>query len=321
MAIPEILKGRLSIPVVASPLFIISGPELVIAQCKAGVVGSFPSLNARPVEVLDEWLTQINAELDAYNLANPDKPAAPFAVNQIVHNSNDRLMQDVELCVKHKVPIVITSLGARPEVFDAIHSYGGIVLHDVINNRFAKKAIEKGADGLICVAAGAGGHAGTLSPMPFIQEVREWFDGPVLLSGAISTGDSVLAAQAMGADMAYIGSAFIATKEANADEAYKQSLVDYAASDIVYTNLFTGVHGNYLRPSIEAAGLDPDNLPESDPSKMNFGSGGSSKAKAWRDIWGCGQGINAIKSIDTAGELVERLKREYAAARERLLAS
>ena len=321
MAIPEILKGRLSIPVVASPLFIISGPELVIAQCKAGVVGSFPSLNARPVEVLDEWLTQINAELDAYNLANPDKPAAPFAVNQIVHNSNDRLMQDVELCVKHKVPIVITSLGARPEVFDAIHSYGGIVLHDVINNRFAKKAIEKGADGLICVAAGAGGHAGTLSPMPFIQEVREWFDGPVLLSGAISTGDAVLAAQAMGADMAYIGSAFIATKEANADEAYKQSLVDYAASDIVYTNLFTGVHGNYLRPSIEAAGLDPDNLPESDPSKMNFGSGGSSKAKAWRDIWGCGQGINAIKSIDTAVELVERLKREYAAARERLFAS
>jgi len=321
MAIPEILKGRLSIPVVASPLFIISGPELVIAQCKAGVVGSFPSLNARPVEVLDEWLTQINAELDAHNLANPDKPAAPFAVNQIVHNSNDRLMQDVELCVKHKVPIVITSLGARPEVFDAIHSYGGIVLHDVINNRFAKKAIEKGADGLICVAAGAGGHAGTLSPMPFIQEVREWFDGPVLLSGAISTGDAVLAAQAMGADMAYIGSAFIATKEANADEAYKQSLVDYAASDIVYTNLFTGVHGNYLRPSIEAAGLDPDNLPESDPSKMNFGSGGSSKAKAWRDIWGCGQGINAIKSIGTAGELVERLKREYAAARERLLAS
>ncbi len=321
MAIPEILKGRLSIPVVASPLFIISGPELVIAQCKAGVVGSFPSLNARPVEVLDEWLTQINAELDAHNLANPDKPAAPFAVNQIVHNSNDRLMQDVALCVKHKVPIVITSLGARPEVFDAIHSYGGIVLHDVINNRFAKKAIEKGADGLICVAAGAGGHAGTLSPMPFIQEVREWFDGPVLLSGAIATGDAVLAAQAMGADMAYIGSAFIATKEANADEAYKQSLVDYAASDIVYTNLFTGVHGNYLRPSIEAAGLDPDNLPESDPSKMNFGSGGSTKAKAWRDIWGCGQGINAIKSIDTAGELVERLKREYAAARERVLAS
>ena len=319
MAIPEILKDRLSIPVVGSPLFIISGPELVIAQCKAGVVGSFPSLNARPVEVLDQWLTQINEELDAYNAANPDNPAAPFAVNQIVHNSNDRLMQDVELCVKHKVPIVITSLGARPEVFDAIHSYGGICLHDVINNKFAKKAIEKGADGLICVAAGAGGHAGTLSPMPFIQEVREWFDGPVLLSGAIATGDAVLAAQAMGADMAYIGSAFIATKEANADPAYKQSLVDYAAGDIVYTNLFTGVHGNYLRPSIEAAGLDPDNLPESDPSKMNFGSGGSSKAKAWRDIWGCGQGLNAIKSVESAGDLVARLRREYAAARERLL--
>ena len=319
MAIPEILKDRLSIPVVGSPLFIISGPELVIAQCKAGVVGSFPSLNARPVEVLDQWLTQINEELDAYNAANPDNPAAPFAVNQIVHNSNDRLMQDVELCVKHKVPIVITSLGARPEVFDAIHSYGGICLHDVINNKFAKKAIEKGADGLICVAAGAGGHAGTLSPMPFIQEVREWFDGPVLLSGAIATGDAVLAAQAMGADMAYIGSAFIATKEANADPAYKQSLVDYAAGDIVYTNLFTGVHGNYLRPSIEAAGLDPDNLPESDPSKMNFGSGGSSKAKAWRDIWGCGQGINAIKSVESAGDLVARLRPEYAAARERLL--
>ena len=319
MAIPEILKDRLSIPVVGSPLFIISGPELVIAQCKAGVVGSFPSLNARPVEVLDQWLTQINEELDAYNAANPDNPAAPFAVNQIVHNSNDRLMQDVELCVKHKVPIVITSLGARPEVFDAIHSYGGICLHDVINNKFAKKAIEKGADGLICVAAGAGGHAGTLSPMPFIQEVREWFDGPVLLSGAIATGDAVLAAQAMGADMAYIGSAFIATKEANADPAYKQSLVDYAAGDIVYTNLCTGVHGNYLRPSIEAAGLDPDNLPESDPSKMNFGSGGSSKSKAWRDIWGCGQGINAIKSVESAGDLVARLRREYAAARERLL--
>jgi nitronate monooxygenase len=319
MAIPEILKDRLSIPVVGSPLFIISGPELVIAQCKAGVVGSFPSLNARPVEVLDQWLTQINEELDAYNAANPDNPAAPFAVNQIVHNSNDRLMQDVELCVKHKVPIVITSLGARPEVFGAIHSYGGICLHDVINNKFAKKAIEKGADGLICVAAGAGGHAGTLSPMPFIQEVREWFDGPVLLSGAIATGDAVLAAQAMGADMAYIGSAFIATKEANADPAYKQSLVDYAAGDIVYTNLFTGVHGNYLRPSIEAAGLDPDNLPESDPSKMNFGSGGSSKSKAWRDIWGCGQGINAIKSVESAGDLVARLRREYAAARERLL--
>lgn len=319
MAIPKVMQGRLSIPVVGAPLFIISGPELVIAQCKAGVVGSFPALNARPAEMLDKWLTQINDELDAYNQANPDSPAAPYAVNQIVHNSNDRLMHDVEACVKHKVPIVITSLGARPEVFDAIHSYGGICLHDVINNKFAKKAIEKGADGLICVAAGAGGHAGVLSPMALIQEVREWFDGPVLLSGSIATGDSVLAAQAMGADLAYIGSAFIATAEANADPAYKQALVDYAASDIVYTNLFTGVHGNYLKPSIEAAGLDPDNLPESDPSKMSFGSGGSSKTKAWKDIWGCGQGINAIKQVQPVADLVTRLKTEYAAARERLL--
>lgn len=319
MAIPTVMQGRLSIPVVGAPLFIISGPELVIAQCKAGVVGSFPALNARPAEMLDKWLIQINEELDAYNQANPDAPAAPYAVNQIVHNSNDRLMHDVEACVKHKVPIVITSLGARPEVFDAIHSYGGICLHDVINNKFAKKAIEKGADGLICVAAGAGGHAGVLSPMALIQEVREWFDGPVLLSGSISTGDSILAAQAMGADLAYIGSAFIATAEANADPEYKQALVDYASNDIVYTNLFTGVHGNYLKPSIEAAGLDPDNLPESDPSKMSFGSGGSSKTKAWKDIWGCGQGINAIKKVQPTADLVDRLKTEYAAARARLL--
>ena len=321
MSIPTIMQDRLSIPVVGAPLFIISGPELVISQCKAGVVGSFPSLNARPAEMLDTWLTQINEELDAYNQANPDSPAAPFAVNQIVHNSNDRLMHDVEMCVKHKVPIVITSLGARPEVFDAIHSYGGICLHDVINNRFAKKAIEKGADGLICVAAGAGGHAGTLSPMAFIQEVREWFDGPVLLSGAISTGQSVLAAQAMGADLAYMGSSFIATKEANADPAYKQALVDFASSDIVYTNLFTGVHGNYLKPSIEDAGLDPDNLPESDPSKMNFGSGSSSKAKAWKDIWGCGQGINAIKEVQATGDLVAKLRAEYEAAKAKVLSS
>ena len=319
MAIPECMQGRLSIPVVGSPLFIISNPDLVIAQCKAGVVGSFPALNARPKEVLDEWLTRINEELDAHNQANPDHPAAPFAVNQIVHRSNDRLMHDVEMCVKHKVPVVITSLGAREEVFDAIHSYGGICLHDVINDRFARKAIEKGADGLICVAAGAGGHAGTLSPMAFISEVREWFDGPLLLSGAIATGSGVLAAQAMGADLAYIGSAFIATEEANADPEYKQALVDYAASDIVYTNLFTGVHGNYLKPSIEKAGLDPDNLPESDPSKMSFGSGGSSKSKAWRDIWGSGQGIGAIKKVVPAAELVERLKSEYEAARQRLL--
>ncbi|MGY8783991.1 MAG: NAD(P)H-dependent flavin oxidoreductase [Pseudomonadales bacterium] len=319
MALPESLRGKLSLPVVGAPLFIISNPDLVIAQCKAGVIGSFPALNARPIEVLDEWLTRIAEELDAHNQANPDNPAAPYAVNQIVHNSNDRLMHDVEMCVKHKVPVVITSLGARPEVFEAIHSYGGICLHDVINNRFAHKAIEKGADGLICVAAGAGGHAGTLSPMAFIQEVREWFDGPVLLSGAISTGDGVLAAQAMGADLAYLGSAFIATVEANADPAYKQALVDYAASDIVYTNLFTGVHGNYLRPSIEAAGMDPDNLPESDPSKMNFGSGGSSKSKAWKDIWGCGQGINAIKAVAPVADFVAQLRTEYDAAKQRIL--
>ena len=319
MALPESLRGKLSLPVVGAPLFIISNPDLVIAQCKAGVIGSFPALNARPIEVLDEWLTRIAEELDAHNQANPDNPAAPYAVNQIVHNSNDRLMHDVEMCVKHKVPVVITSLGARPEVFEAIHSYGGICLHDVINNRFAHKAIEKGADGLICVAAGAGGHAGTLSPMAFIQEVREWFDGPLLLSGAIATGDGVLAAQAMGADLAYLGSAFIATVEANADPAYKQALVDYAASDIVYTNLFTGVHGNYLRPSIEAAGMDPDNLPESDPSKMNFGSGGSSKSKAWKDIWGCGQGINAIKTVAPVADFVAQLRSEYDAAKQRIL--
>ena len=312
------MQGRLSVPVVGAPLFIISNPDLVIAQCKAGVVGSFPALNARPAEELDKWLTRIKAELAEHDAANPDNLSAPFAVNQIVHNSNDRLMQDVELCVKHEVPVVITSLGARPEVFEAIHSYGGICLHDVINNRFAKKAIEKGADGLICVAAGAGGHAGTLSPMAFIQEVREWFDGPVLLSGAISTGDGVLAAQAMGADLAYLGSAFIATEEANAAEGYKKGIVENASNDIVYTNLFTGVHGNYLRPSIEAAGLDPDDLPESDPSNMNFGSGGGSKQKAWKDIWGSGQGINAVKAVLPAGELVTRLRTEYDAARERL---
>ena len=319
MPLPECMKGRLSIPAVGAPLFIISNPDLVIAQCKAGVVGSFPALNARPAEMLDRWLTRINEELDAHNQANPDQPAAPYAVNQIVHKSNDRLMHDVEMCVKHKAPIVITSLGARPEVFEAIHSYGGICLHDVINNRFAKKAIEKGADGLICVASGAGGHAGTLSPMAFIQEVREWFDGTILLSGAIATGDGVLAARAMGADLGYIGSAFIATDEANADLAYKQALVDYAASDIVYTNLFTGVLGNYLRPSIEAAGMDPDNLPESDASMMSFGSGGSSKSKAWKDIWGCGQGINAVKAVVPVADFVGRLLKEYQAAKERIL--
>ena len=319
MPLPECMKGRLSIPAVGAPLFIISNPDLVIAQCKAGVVGSFPALNARPAEMLDKWLTRINEELDAHNQANPDQPAAPYAVNQIVHKSNDRLMHDVEMCVKHKAPIIITSLGARTEVFEAIHSYGGICLHDVINNRFAKKAIEKGADGLICVASGAGGHAGTLSPIAFIQEVREWFDGTILLSGAIATGDGVLAARAMGADLGYIGSAFIATDEANADLAYKQALVDYAASDIVYTNLFTGVLGNYLRPSIEAAGMDPDNLPESDASMMSFGSGGSSKSKAWKDIWGCGQGINAVKAVVPVADFVGRLLKEYQAAKERIL--
>lgn len=318
MALPEILQNRLSVPVVGAPLFIISGPELVIAQCKAGIVGSFPSLNARGEGEFERWLIQITEELEAYNQANPDKPAAPFAVNQIVHRSNNRLEEDLALCVKYKVPIVITSLGARVEVNEAIHSYGGIVLHDIINNTFAKKAIEKGADGIIAVAAGAGGHAGTQSPMALIQEIREWFDGPLLLSGSITTGDSVLAAQAMGADLGYIGSAFISTQEARAESDYKQSIVDSSAEDIVYSNLFTGVHGNYLKPSIVAAGLDPDNLPESDPSKMNFGSGGNTDKKAWKDIWGCGQGIGAIKSVQSASDLVSRLSQEYHAAFERL---
>ncbi|MEH6496939.1 MAG: nitronate monooxygenase family protein [Pseudomonas marincola] len=321
MSLPPLLQNRLSIPVIGSPLFIISNPELVIAQCKAGVVGSFPALNARPIEVLEEWLIQITEELDAYNLANPDKPAAPFAVNQIVHKSNNRLMQDVELCAKYKVPITITSLGAVEAVNDAMHAAGGIVIHDVINNRFAKKAIEKGADGVIAVATGAGGHAGVLNPIALIQEIREWFDGFVLLGGSIATGDAVLAAQAMGADMGYIGSAFIATKEANASDGYKNGIVDCNADDIVYTNLFTGVHGNYLKPSIVAAGMDPNNLPESDVTKMNFGSGGNTGAKAWKDIWGCGQGISAVKEVPTAGELVERLVREYDAAKARVLAS
>lgn len=317
MALPTQLSN-LRIPVIGSPLFIISNPDLVIAQCKAGIVGSFPALNARPEPVLGEWLQRITEELDAHNQANPDNPAAPFAVNQIVHKSNDRLMHDVEMCVKYKVPVVITSLGAVKEVNDAIHSYGGIVLHDIINNRFAKKAIEKGADGLIAVAAGAGGHAGTLSPFALIQEIREWFDGPLALSGSIATGDAVLASEAMGADLGYIGSAFIATKEANADERYKRAIVDYNADDIVYSSLFTGVHGNYLAPSIEAAGLDPKNLPEGDVSKMNFGSGGNTDKKAWKDIWGCGQGIGAVKDVVPAGQMVDRLAAEYGAARARL---
>lgn len=317
MALPTQLSN-LRIPVIGSPLFIISNPDLVIAQCKAGIVGSFPALNARPAHVLEEWLQRITSELDAYNKANPDRPAAPFAVNQIVHKSNDRLMHDVEMCVKYKVPIVITSLGAVKEVNDAIHSYGGIVLHDIINNRFAKKAIEKGADGLIAVASGAGGHAGTLSPFALVQEIREWFDGPLALSGSIATGGAVLAAEAMGADLGYIGSAFIAAEEANADDRYKKAIVDFGADDIVYTNLFTGVHGNYLAPSIEAAGLDPKNLPESDPSKMSFGSGGSSDKKAWKDIWGCGQGIGAVKEIMPAAKMVDRLADEYFATKARL---
>ncbi|MBQ25955.1 nitronate monooxygenase family protein [Alcanivorax sp.] len=315
MALPASLQNSLQLPVVASPMFIVSNPDLVIAQCKAGIVGSFPALNARPAEELEVWLKRITEELDAWNQANPDKPAAPFAVNQIVHKSNNRLEHDLEMCVKYKVPIVITSLGARVDVNEAIHSYGGLVFHDIINNFFAKKAIEKGADGLIAVASGAGGHAGTLSPLALVQEIREWFDGPLLLSGAIATGDSVLAAQAMGADLGYIGSAFIATDEANADERYKQSIVDGSANDIIYSNLFTGVHGNYLRNSIEAAGLDPENLPESDPSKMDFGDGSS---KAWKDIWGSGQGIGAVKKVGPAADLIARLKREYSAARQRM---
>ncbi|MCP4184914.1 MAG: nitronate monooxygenase [Hyphomicrobiales bacterium] len=319
MAIPQVMQDRLSVPVVGAPLFIISNPDLVLAQCKAGIVGSFPSLNARPIEQLDEWLSQITGELESYAKANPDKKVAPFAVNQIVHKSNNRLQQDLELCVKYKVPIVITSLGAVPEVNQAIHSYGGIVIHDIINNRHANSAIRKGADGLIAVANGAGGHAGTLSPFALIQEIREWFDGPLLLSGSIANGGAVLAAQAMGADLAYIGSPFIATHEASASEEYKQGIVEGKGKDIVYTNLFTGIHGNYLRASIEKSGLDPDNLPESDPSKMNFSSGGNSSAKAWKDIWGCGQGIGAVNEVVGAAELVERLVTEYNQAKERLL--
>ena len=318
MAEPEALKGKLRLPVIGAPLFIISNPDLVLAQCKAGIVGSFPALNARPVSQLDEWLDRITSELESYNRANPDKPAAPFAVNQIVHRSNARLEEDMALCEKYKVPVVITSLGAREDVNQAVKGWGGITLHDVINQKFAHKAIEKGATGLICVSAGAGGHAGALSPFGFIAETREWFDGPILCSGAISTGGGVLAAQAMGADYAYVGSAFIATKEARAEEAYKQGIVEGSAEDIVYTNLFTGVHGNYLRKSIVDAGLDPDDLPESDPSAMNFGSGGGSKSKAWKDIWGSGQGIGSVKAIKPAAEFIAQLAEEYEAAKARL---
>jgi len=314
MALPSVLRN-LRLPVIGSPLFIISNPKLVIAQCQAGIVGSMPALNSRPASQLDEWLAEITETLAAWDKAHPDQPAAPFAINQIVHKSNDRLEHDMQMCAKYKVPIVISSLGAREDVNHAVHDWGGIVLHDVINDRFAHKAIEKGADGLIPVAAGAGGHAGVKSPFALVQEIRRWFDGPVALSGAIATGGAVLAAQAMGADLAYIGSAFIATHEARAQEAYKRAIVDGTSDDIVYTSLFTGVHGNYLAPSIRAAGLDPDHLPESDPSKMDFGG---ATTKVWKDIWGCGQGIAAVTEITSAAALVQRLQREYQAARERL---
>ena len=318
MALPRVLQ-QVPFPVFGAPLFIVSNPKLVIAQCAAGIVGSMPSLNARPAEQLDEWLAEITEGLAAWNKAHPEQPAAPYAINQIVHKTNDRLEHDMQVCAKYKVPIVITSLGARVDVNEAVHSWGGIVMHDVINNMYAKKAIEKGADGLIPVAAGAGGHAGVKSPFALVAEIREWFDGPIALSGAIGTGSGVLAALAAGADFAYIGSAFVATTEARASEAYKQCIVDCTSDDIVYSNLFTGVHGNYLKPSIRNAGMDPDKLPESDPNKMNFGGGEGSKSKAWKDIWGCGQGIGAVKSVVPAGEMVARLKREFAEARRRLV--
>lgn len=315
--LPPVLK-KLALPVIGSPLFIISNPKLVIEQCKAGIVGSMPSLNARPAEQLEDWLAEITEALAAWDKAHPDRPSAPFAINQIVHKSNDRLEHDMQVCAKYKVPIIITSLGAREDVNQAVHSWGGVVLHDIINNKFARKAIEKGADGLIAVAAGAGGHAGVKSPFALVQEIRQWFDGPLALSGSIATGGAVLAAQAMGADFAYIGSAFIATDEARAVEAYKQAIVEGNSDDVVYSNLFTGVHGNYLAPSIRAAGLDPENLPESDPSKMNFGGGAQ---KAWKDIWGCGQGIGAVDKVQPTAELVARLKHEYAEAKASLLAA
>ena len=318
MSVPAILS-RLRLPIIGSPLFIISGPDLVIAQCKAGIVGSFPALNARPQGLLDEWLHRITEELAAHNRANPDSPAAPFAVNQIVHKSNDRLEADLATCEKWQVPITITSLGAREELNQAVHNWGGITFHDVIDDRFARKAVEKGADGLIPVAAGAGGHAGRLSPFALVSEIRQWFDGPIALSGSISTGDAVLAAQAMGADFAYIGSPFIATVEANADEGYKNGIVAGKAADIVYSNLFTGVHGNYLRQSIEAAGLDPDNLPEGDYKTMNFGQGDNApKAKAWRDIWGSGQGIGSVVAVETVADRIDRMAKQYDAAKARL---
>jgi nitronate monooxygenase len=315
MPLPPVFD-RLALPLIGAPLFIVSNPQLVIAQCTAGVVGSMPALNARPAAQLDEWLAEITETLAAWDRAHPERPAAPFAINQIVHKSNDRLEHDMQLCAKYRVPIVITSLGARTDVNDAVHAWGGVVLHDIINNAFAHKAIDKGADGLIAVAAGAGGHAGTKSPFALVQEIREWFDGPLALSGAIATGGAVLAAQAIGADLAYVGSAFIATDEARASAAYKQCIVDSTSDDIVYSSLFTGVHGNYLKPSVRAAGLDPDHLPEGDVSTMNFAGGAA--AKAWKDIWGCGQGIGAVHGVVPAAALVERLRREYDAARRRL---
>ena len=314
MPLPPVLR-TLPLPIIGAPLFIISNPKLVVAQCTAGVVGAMPSLNARPAEQLDEWLAEITETLAAWNRDHPERPAAPFAINQIVHKSNDRLDHDMAMCAKYKVPIVITSLGARTDVNDAVHRWGGVVLHDIINNSFAKKAIEKGADGLVAVAAGAGGHAGVKSPFALVAEIREWFDGPLALSGAISTGGAVLAARAMGADFAYIGSAFIATEEARAVEGYKQMIVASTSDDIVYSSLFTGVHGNYLKGSVRNAGLDPDALPESDPTKMNFGG---DARKAWKDIWGCGQGIGAIKEVVPARALIERLVREYEEAKRRV---
>lgn len=311
------LKKSMRIPVIGSPMFIISNPKLVIEQCKAGIIGSMPALNARPSSQFDEWLAEITEELAEYNTKNPDRPAAPFAINQIVHRSNERLEEDMETCKKYKVPIIITSLGAREDVYQAAHSYGGVVLHDVINNMFAKKAIEKGADGLIAVAAGAGGHAGPKSPFALIQEIRDWFDGPLALAGSIATGGSILAAEAMGADFAYIGSPFIATEEARAVEEYKQAIVKANSDDIVYSNYFTGVHGNYLAPSIRASGLDPDNLPESDPTKMNFG--GDAGQKAWKDIWGCGQGIGVIDQVQSTKDYVAQLEEQYNEAKERLV--
>ena len=314
--LPPVLR-HLPLPIIGAPLFIISNPKLVIAQCQAGVVGSMPALNARPASQLDEWLAEITETLAAWDRDHPQHKAAPYAINQIVHKTNDRLEHDMQVCAKYKVPIVITSLGARVDINEAVHGWGGVVLHDIINNAFARKAIEKGADGLIAVAAGAGGHAGVKSPFALVQEIREWFNGPLALSGSISTGDAVLAAQAMGADFAYLGSAFIATVEARASDAYKQCIVDSNSDDIVYSSLFTGVHGNYLKPSVRNAGMDPDNLPDSDATKMNFGGGDSAK-KAWKDIWGCGQGIGAVKAVVPTAEMVGRLRREYDAARARL---